>query len=175
MTDPRSLAAGNAAWLTDSRVYNLIWLGRWLERAEAITRAVNSAARQTAASSTGPMGLRDALVPVAHMAGMQVDQKETLAADILLHDTTASALHCLTNARMNATQVAPVELIRAIAAAILDLQETDASSLETPEQLLAITEGISNHLAQINTTIEDQWFSRESLTEEEVLHRFVQQ
>ena len=175
MTDPRSLAAGKSTWLTDSRVYNLIWLGRWLERAEAITRAVNSAARQTAANNTGPTGLRDALVPVAQMAGMQVEQKETMAAEVLLHDTTASALHCLTNARMNATQVAPVELIRAIAAAILDLQEADASSLETPEQVLAVTQGISGHLAQINATIEDQWFSRESLTEEEVLHRFVQQ
>ena len=175
MTDPRSLAAGNAAWLTDSRVYNLIWLGRWLERAEAITRAVSSAARQTVASSTGPTGLRDALVPVAQMVGMQAEPKEKLAAQILLHDTTASALHCLTNARMNATQVAPVELIRAIAAAILDLQEADASSLDSPDQVLAVTEGISNHLAQINATIEDQWFNRESLTEEEVFHRFVQQ
>ena len=175
MTDPRSLAAGNAAWLTDSRVYNLIWLGRWLERAEAVSRAVSSAARQTAGDGTGPMGLRNALVPVAQMVGMRVEPEEALAPRILLHDTTASALHCLTNARMNATQVAPVELIRAIAAAILELQEADASSMETPQQVLAITQSISGHLAQINAAIEDQWFSRESLTEAEVLHRFVQQ
>ena len=175
MTDPRSLAAGNATWLTDSRVYNLIWLGRWLERAEAINRAVSSAALQTSGNGTGPAGLRKALVSVAQMVGMQVEQEETLAAGLLLHDTTASALHCLTYARMNATQVAPLELIRAIAAAILELQEADASSLETPEQVLAVTQGISAHLAQINATIEDQWFSRESLTEEEVFHRFVQQ
>jgi len=175
MTDPRSLAAGDATWLTDSRVYNLIWLGRWLERAEAINRAVSSAARQTAANGTGPEGLRNALVSVAQMVGMQVGEEETLAAEILLHDATASALHCLANARMNATQVAPLELIRAIAAAILDLQETDASSIETPERLLAVTQGISSHLARINATIEDEWFSRESLTEEEVFQRFVQQ
>ena len=175
MTDPRSLAAGNATWLTDSRVYSLIWLGRWLERAEAINRAVSSAARQSAANGTGTTGLRTALVSVAQMVGMQVEQEETVAADVLLHDTTSSALHCLANARMNATQVAPLELIRAIAAAILDLQETDASSMETPEQVLAVTQGIASHLAQINATIEDQWFSRESLTEEEVFRRFVQQ
>lgn len=175
MTDPRSLAAGKSTWLTDSRVYNLLWLGRWLERAEAITRAVNSAARQAAASGAGQSGLSKSLVPVAHMTGMQIEDEDGLAEQILLRDPTSSALHCLSNARMNATQVAPVELIRSISAAILDLQEVDVQSLQTPEQVISVADGIAEHLAQINSTIEERWFSRESLTEEEVLHRFVQQ
>ena len=43
-TDPRSLSRDGSLWLTNSRVYNLIWLGRWIERAESLIRAVDSAA-----------------------------------------------------------------------------------------------------------------------------------
>ena len=31
MVEPRARAFNTDRWLTDSRVYNLIWLGRWLE------------------------------------------------------------------------------------------------------------------------------------------------
>ena len=42
MVEPRSIAFNPDRWLTDSRVYNLIWMGRWLERADNIARVVNS-------------------------------------------------------------------------------------------------------------------------------------
>ena len=175
MLEPRSLATNAGTWLTDSRVYNLIWLGRWLERTEAISRAVNSAARQASAGGDGTNSLGDALAPVANVAGISVGDTDSLAGEILLEHPASSALHCLSNARMNATQVAPVELIRAIGAAILDLEEIDAASLDTPDRVIEVTDGIAAHLANIHEAIEDRWFGRESLTEEEVFHRFVQQ
>ena len=175
MTDPRSMAAANGMWLTDSRVYNLIWLGRWLERAEVITRAVNAAARWVAANGSTQMTLGDALIPVAQTAGVEVEDKTRLAAELLLDNDASSAMHCLSNARLNASQVAPVELIRVIAEAILDLQETDATTLDSPERVITLTDGIAVHLSQAYDAIENRWFGRESLTEEEVFHRFVQQ
>ncbi len=45
MVEPRALGFNNDGCLTDSRVYNLIWLGRWLERADNIVRVVNTFAR----------------------------------------------------------------------------------------------------------------------------------
>jgi len=175
MKDPRSLSTANTTWLTDSRVYNLIWLGRWLERAEAISRAVNAAARWVAASGTTQLTVGDALVPVAHAAGIKIEHRSGLAAELLLDNAASSAMHCLSNARLNATQVAPVELIRVISEAILDLQETDPAALDSPERVIALTDGIAAHLANAYDAIENRWFGRESLTEEEVFHRFVQQ
>ena len=175
MTDPRSMAAATGTWLTDSRVYNLIWLGRWLERAEVITRAVNAAARWVAANGPTQMTLGEALVPVAQAAGVEVEDKTRLAAELLLDNAASSAMHCLSNARLNASQVAPVELIRIIAEAILDLQETDSAALDSPERVIALTDGIAAHLANAYDAVENRWFGRESLTEEEVFHRFVQQ
>ena len=175
MTDPRSMAAATGTWLTDSRVYNLIWLGRWMERAEVITRAVNAAARWVAASGSTQMTLGDALLPVAQAAGVAVEDRTRLAAELLLDNAASSAMHCLSNARLNASQVAPVELIRIIAEAILDLEETDATTLDSPGKVIALTDGIAAHLANAYDAIENRWFGRESLTEEEVFHRFVQQ
>ena len=46
--DPRAVSRGADRWLTDSRVYNLVWLGRWIERAQTIARVVRWAAMQDA-------------------------------------------------------------------------------------------------------------------------------
>lgn len=201
MTDPRSLAAANATWLTDSRVYNLIWLGRWLERAEGISRAVNSAARMAARSGSTASGggsagieygaepgldpgsypgggagdLAEALIPLANTLGIEVGDRSGLAADILLTHSSTSALHCLSSARLNATQVAPVELIRAIGEAILNLENMAPESLQSAEQVVQVTDEVADSIAGIYEAIEERWFGRESLTEEEVFHRFVQQ
>lgn len=184
MVEPRSLAMAPDTWLTDSRVYSLIWLGRWLERAEGISRAVNSAARAVAANNGAGNGagevemdstkLAEALLPVANVLGISVAESGEPAAEILLQNRLSSALHCLSNARLNATQVAPVELIRAISEAIMELQEVDAATLTSPEGVVNVTDGIAANVANIYEAIEDRWFGRESLTEEEVFHRFVQ-
>lgn len=192
MSEPRSLASMSQTWLTDSRVYNLIWLGRWLERAEGISRAVNSAARLAATEGTESSGTRgrtlaEALTPVANTLGIAVGDGSRLATDILFASPGSSALHCLTSARLNATQVAPVELIRAIGEAIAELEKLAPQppdiphsselpvSPESPEQVIAVTDVIAAHITAIYEAIEDRWFSRESFTEEEVFHRFVQQ
>ena len=195
MSEPRSLASMSQTWLTDSRVYNLIWLGRWLERAEGISRAVNSAARLAATEGTESSGtkgrtLAEALTPVANTLGIAVGDGSRLATDILFASPGSSALHCLTSARLNATQVAPVELIRAIGEAIAELEKLapqppniphsselpeSPESPESPEQVIAVTGVIAAHITAIYEAIEDRWFSRESFTEEEVFHRFVQQ
>lgn len=180
MSEPRSLTTAPQNWMTDSRVYNLIWLGRWLERAEGISRAVNSAARSTMASNSPPgdyrnRDLAEALGPVANTLGIPVGASVELAADILVNHGTSSALHCLCSARLNATQVAPVELIRAIGEAILRLETVEAEALQSAEQVVQVTDNVADSIAAIYEAIEDRWFGRESLTEEEVFHRFVQQ
>ncbi|MYE54941.1 MAG: alpha-E domain-containing protein, partial [Chloroflexi bacterium] len=45
MAEPRSMSVAKDNWLTDSRAYNLIWLGRWMERAESIARGMDTAAK----------------------------------------------------------------------------------------------------------------------------------
>ena len=175
MTEPRSIFAATNTWLSDSRVYNLIWLGRWLERAEGISRAVNSAALSAKARSAPDGGMAEALAPVANVLGISYVDNGTLAGEILLDNQLSSVLHCLSNARMNAIQVAPVELVRAISAAIMELQDIEPGSLTTPDRVIDVTDSIANNVAHIYEAIEDRWFGRESLTEEEVFHRFVQQ
>ncbi|MYC30449.1 MAG: alpha-E domain-containing protein [Chloroflexi bacterium] len=180
MSEPRSLTTTPQNWMTDSRVYNLIWLGRWLERAEGISRAVNSAARSAMAGNSPPgdyrnRDLAEALGPVANTLGIPVGASVELATDILVNHGTSSALHCLCSARLNATQVAPVELIRAIGEAILRLETVEAEALQSAEQVVQVTDNVADSIAAIYEVIEDRWFGREALTEEEVFHRFVQQ
>ena len=43
--DPRTSTLGADRWLTVSRVYNLVWLGRWIERAQTVARVLLWAAR----------------------------------------------------------------------------------------------------------------------------------
>ena len=179
MTEPRSLTKTPDIWLTDSRVYNLIWLGRWLERAEVISRAINSAARSVTANDTQgvaqEIALAEALTAVANRFGLGVENPGHLAAELLTKSQVSSVMHCLSSARLNATQVAPVELIRAIGEAILDLEAVDDNALHTAEGVIEVTQAIATHMAEIYAAIEDRWFGSESLTEEEVFHRFVQQ
>ena len=148
MTEPRSLAIALDNWLTDSRVYNLIWLGRWLERAEGISRAVNAAARLVETTSAEGSSLGETLLPVANTLGITVGEKEALAEEIILNNQTSSVLHCLSGARLNATQVAPVELIRAISDAIMALEQMDADSLKSAEVVIGVTDSVADHIAK---------------------------
>ena len=42
MVEPRSIAFGPDRWLTDSWVCNLVWMGRWLERADNTARVITT-------------------------------------------------------------------------------------------------------------------------------------
>ena len=173
MTEPRSLLMAQDRWLTDSRVYNLIWLGRWLERAENIARTTAAAIQRLPAG--GDAGsLEAAMRDVAATLGVSSDDCPDLAREILYDNSVSSMLQSLNKARMNATQVAPVELVRAISEVILTLEERESSSPASADDVAGIAREVIDGLASVGEEIENRWFSRESLTEEEVYHRFVQ-
>ena len=172
--EPRSLTVQPDRWLTDSRVYNLLWLGRWLERAESVSRSVNGAARRALAADDDRAEFAAGLGRVADSLGVALADPDTAAGEILLRHPASAPLQCLVKARMNATQVAPVELMRAIAAVIMELEELEDAALSTPQQVREVTDSIAARLSAIYQAIEDRWFGRESLTEEEAFRRFVQ-
>ena len=95
--DPRAVARGADRWLTDSRVCNLVWLGRWVERAQTIARVVRWAAMQDSAADQPEIGTT--LRMAASIRGLTVREDET-ALDLLLpRDSGASLRGCLLAAR----------------------------------------------------------------------------
>ena len=172
MTEPRSLAVAQDRWLTDSRVYNLIWLGRWLERAENIARATGAATRRLPAGDDP--GLQAAMKDVAVTLGISPEGCPDLAREILYDNPVSSMLQSLHKARVNSTQVAPVELVRAISAVVLVLEELESSGSPAADAVPRIAQEVLDGMAAVGEEIEKRWFGNESLTEEEVYHRFVQ-
>ena len=123
--------------------------------------------------------LAEAMSGVAATLGVSTADCPDLAREILFENSVSSALLSLYRARMNAAQVAPVELVRAIAEVILTLEEQDPAALTSVDGVSEngvskIAQGVMDGLSQIGEEIEDWWFGRESLTEEEAYHRFVQ-
>lgn len=175
MSEPRAISLSADRWLTDSRVYNLIWMGRWLERAENIARAANAAALKARQSDDADSRLSEELREVAATLGVPLPDDSLAASEIILRNSASSIMQSLAKARLNATQVAPVELIRPISEMILDMEECDPALLRSSERVIEITSRVIDGMADINATIEDAWFGGESLTEEEVYRRFVQQ
>jgi hypothetical protein len=105
----------------------------------------------------------------ASIRGVAVGPDVSNLDALLTRDTGASLRGCLVAARYNATHVAPVEVIQTIGAAI----ETLVSLLPTSTQEAGgLVEGI---LDDLHRAIEEAWFPSETLSEEEVYRRFVQQ
>ena len=73
MVEPRSISVSPVRWLTDSRVYNLIWLGRWLERADNIARVINTFARIAVESGGDMPALQQSLGNAAAIRGIRVE------------------------------------------------------------------------------------------------------
>ena len=69
--DPRTMALGSDRWLTDSRVYNLVWLGRWIERAQTVARVLSWAARQESANGEGAT-IEEVLNMAASVRGVSI-------------------------------------------------------------------------------------------------------
>ena len=172
IADPRGIQEGNNRWITDSRVYDLVWLGRWVERAQTIARVVRWAALQDA--SSGQPGLESVLGMAASIRGVPVGPEDTALDLLLTKDSSASLRGCLVAARFNATHVAPVEVIRVIGAAI-ELMGSDDQPITTAEGVIELMDSILPVLEQLHTVIEDAWFHSTPLSEEEVYRRFVQQ
>lgn len=172
--DPRTHRLGVDRWLTDSRVYNLVWLGRWIERAQTIARVLRWAAEQ----ESGHTGAAPSLEGVAEMAasvrGVSVQPGESALDALLTRDSGASLRGCLAAARYNATQVAPVEALRIIGRAIHDL-DTLGHSPSNPDEVIAIVNRTLATLGELHDSVEAAWFHAEPVSEEEVYRRFVQQ
>lgn len=172
--EPRSLNVAKDNWLTDSRAYNLIWLGRWMERAESVARGMDTAAKQALREGGGDT-LVDCLCDLASSLGVSVEQREKVAGDLLQKNSGSSVLQSLIKARLAATQVAPVELMRALTEAILELEDLPVEEIETPQQVIDAATGVIGKISDAGQVIEDEWFGRESLSDEEIYRRFAQQ
>ena len=172
VADARALSHGENRWITDSRVYNLIWLGRWIERAQTIARVVRWAARQEAAS--GQPGLETVLGMAASIRGVSVGPEDTALDLLLTKDSGASLRGCLAAARFNATHVAPVEVIQVIGAAI-EIMDSEGAPVSTSQEVVELMDEVLPTLERLHSAVEEAWFHSTPLSEEEVYRRFVQQ
>ena len=170
MVEPRALSFNNDRWLTDSRVYNLIWLGRWPERADNITRVVNTFAGMAVNQGSDMVTFQRSLNNAAAIRGIMVDGSYQALTRLLKDHGTSSVYHSLVTARSNAT----LELIRAIHDTLLKLEDA-TTPLNTPQDALMLTADLLDGLGRIYQVIDDSWFHQEALSEEEVFRRFVQQ
>ena len=170
--DPRTMALGSDRWLTDSRVYNLVWLGRWIERAQNVARVLLWAVRENSDEDEGTQKMEEVLGLAAAIRGVAVEPGVSNIAALLTLDTGASLRGCLVAARYNATQVAPVEVIQTIGAALEPLDGDLPTSMQEVESTVS---GIMDTLDRLHSIIEDAWFHSSVLSEEEVYRRFVQQ
>ena len=170
-TDPRTIALGADRWLTDSRAYNLVWLGRWIERAQDVGRALLWAARR---SGEDAGAFEDSLTMVAAVRGLTPAAGETTLEALLHRDGGTSFRGCLAAARYNATHVAPVEVMRRIGEAIRGLDAAGATP-SSPTRVAALVGNALTALDELHKCIEESWFHQAALSEEEVYRRFIQQ
>ena len=174
MVEPRSIAYSPERWLTDSRVYSLIWMGRWLERADSIARVINTFARVAVENGSDMTALQQSLGAAAAIRGIPVDDPARTLELLLKQHEVSSIHHSLATARGNATHVGTVELIRAMSEAVLALEDESVIP-QTPLDTLLLTDLLLERLGAIYKVIDDNWFHQEALSEEEVYRRFVQQ
>ena len=91
---------------------------------------------------------------------------------MLTRDSGASLRGCLLAARYNATQVAPVEVIQTIGAAIETLDVLPPTSTQEAE---ALVDSILGIVDDPHGCKEEAWFHSEALSEEEVYRQFLLQ
>lgn len=171
--DPRSLAVERDRWLTDSRLYSVIWMGRWIERAENLARTIDSAAI-AATKSSDPGEFNQSLIAIASAWGLNPSESKEILADLIWKNPASSIHGSLQRARENATQVAPLELVRPLNELVIKLEQipsVDLSPATIHNSMTIVIEGLSG----VSKVIETVWFRREPLTEDELFHRFVQQ
>lgn len=175
MTEPRSLTIAQDRWLTDTRAYNLIWLGRWLERAESAARAADTAAKRALRDGGDADALVNSLLDTASSLGVSPPDPAAAAEELFLRNEASSVLQCLVKARLTATQIAPVELMAALTEAIAEIEALSPAALRTPQQIIDAATFAIARLTHAARLIEDEWFGRETLSDEEVYRRFAQQ
>ena len=173
--DPRTISRGADRWLTDSRVYNLVWLGRWIERSHTIARVVRWAAMQDASGTDDTQhDIETVLRMAAGIRGLTIDEGETALDLLLTRDSGASLRGCLAAARFNATHVAPVEVMQVLGEAI-EMVEGDGPAVSSANEAVALMDHLLPILDRLHSAVEESWFHSGPLSEEEVYRRFVQQ
>jgi len=172
MSDPRSLTDRQDYWLTDARVYSLIWMGRCLERAEGVMRSVDAAALGAMQSENKDESFKLALKPVLAAWGVRPEGNDLRA--LLYENETSSVYRNLVRARSNAQQVGPLELMNAINLLVTEMERNEGL-VNTPEQVHQLATVIVKLLANAYNVIETHWFRREPLSEHVIYRLFAQQ
>ena len=149
-------------------------MGRWLERSENICRALDSAASASVGKTNDIFNA--SLIGMSSAWGLASGDPAKTLDDLLWQSPSSSILTCLYRARENASQIAPLELIQAINSTIhnLELKKGEGAAF-TPDSLHALVTQILADLKTAFGIIEQTWFRREALGEEEIMRRFVQQ
>ena len=148
-------------------------MGRWLERADNITRVINTFARAAVDNDNDILALQQSLSNAAAIRGIPIDDPHRTLELLLKQHAVSSVYHSLATARGNATHVGTVELIRAMSEAVLTLED-DSILPQTPLNTLLLTKLLLERLNAIYKVIDDNWFHQEALAKEEVYRRFVQ-
>jgi uncharacterized alpha-E superfamily protein len=172
--DPRSVVFAKDNWLTDSRVYNLIWMGRWLERAENICRALDAAALLP--TSRTKKGFDQGLKRMSAAWGLGAKNGHEALMMLVWQETSSSISSCLRMARENASHIGPIELISSINENIMKLDShKEKGEKISREEMQALVAKIRDGLKKTFEVIEVVWFKRQPLSEEELLRPYVQQ
>lgn len=142
-TDPRSLEFPGKTWITDSRTYNLIWLGRWIERAYNVVTTL------------------DAILHSSEDEESFIHQAQAYAAACGIDGDPVAGLRgsletCVRVARDDATQVGPLELIRELNGLLEELPSLWTGS--TGNETSAAIAAIRPRLDVIAEEIENRWF-----------------
>lgn len=143
--DPRSLEVPGKAWITDSRAYNLIWLGRWVERAYGIANALDAIAHS---APDEPSFVHDAEA-LAETWGVEGD------AISGLRDTLET---CVRVARDDASQVGPLELLQLLNDLLTDLPALWSG--DSRSEIAASIDQLRPRIDAIAGAIESRWFRR---------------
>lgn len=141
--DPRSLAVPGKDWMTDSRAYNLIWLGRWVERAYSITDALDAITHAAADEDTFLRQVQ------AYATACGIDGNP-------LAGLRQSLETCIRVARDDASQVGPLELLQQLNALLNDLPAIWTGS--TGNEVSAAIAALRPRLDTVAAEIEARWF-----------------
>lgn len=146
-------------------------MGRWLERAENISRTIDSAA--VAGIKNGQEKFHGALTAIGSAWGLSTTEPNEILRELIWKHPASSIYIALQRARENASQVAPLELVKPLNDLVIKLEESGPSELSATN-VRAFVNIVIEGLAGIYKVIETIWFRREPLTEDELFQRFVQ-
>ena len=144
-----------------------------MERAESLIRAIDSAALTYLGDQGPDVVPTQALRSVALAWGIAPNDPEDPLSALINQAGASSVRVSVERARDNAHQVAPLELMTALNVLLRRLDNIEAGPV-SPSALHDFTTQILNEMAESSRIVEEVWFKREGLTEEEIVRRFLQ-